>query len=588
MKNLGKIIILFIFISSPLFSQWTTLDWKMHNVGKVLQLVTNMGTLDDFNQKVNYPGLIFCEMPPGSDEEHVYQGGIWIGAITPEGDTLVSVTRTHFTPAEFFPGAEPADTIWVASKGDTIDIPYWPGYNAVSDQDFICKYSDYHILNIENHTPLFLDVIQTSYAWSSPPLDEFIILRYNVIPTKINLSNVYISFWLHGEVGNIRAADNFIDELSLYFPDYQMIVAQDAEGGNDGDTISPIGIKVLAPQDSLFRWSFKHYTHESLGGFGRDPRRYQDMSSGKIMHDRTDPSRAHIAFTFGPFEQINVGDTLHFEIGEIFGYGMDGLLENAEYLEFLRDKEYKVPSPPPKPILTVTTKSHEVYLNWDPTASYNPETYQDPYRGDEEDVPFEGYRVYKSTQSSNGPWTLLAEYDLENEYGDNTGIEHEYTDVGLLDNLEYYYSVSAFSKPDPATNFPSQESSVNANARKVVPGSAPPQTVGEVAVVPNPYRGDIAYHSYNPPWEKTGKGLPWMEQDRRIQFINLPAQCEIKVYTLAGDLIDTIHHDDPTKGYEDWNLTSAIGQAISSGLYLYTVEDNSTGKVQVGKFVVIK
>ena len=79
-----------------------------------------------------------------------------------------------------------------------------------------------------------------------------------------------------------------------------------------------------------------------------------------------------------------------------------------------------------------------------------------------------------------------------------------------------------------------------------------------------------------------------MEQDRRIQFINLPAQCQIKIYTLAGDLVNTLDHTDATRGYEDWNLTSSIGQAISSGIYLFTVEDMTNAKVQVGKFVIIK
>jgi hypothetical protein len=138
-------------------------------------------------------------------------------------------------------------------------------------------------------------------------------------------------------------------------------------------------------------------------------------------------------------------------------------------------------------------------------------------------------------------------------------------------------------------NFPSQESSLSGNVHTIVPGTAPPSTVGEVAVVPNPYRGDVVYNSYNPPWEKPSGNRPWwMEQDRRLQFINLPKQCEIKVFSLAGDLVNTIRHDDPNKGYEDWNLTSHVGQAISSGIYLFTCEDKTNGKVQVGKFVVIK
>ena len=110
-------------------------------------------------------------------------------------------------------------------------------------------------------------------------------------------------------------------------------------------------------------------------------------------------------------------------------------------------------------------------------------------------------------------------------------------------------------------------------------------------MVPNPYRSDAHYESYQPPWEKPEGNRPfWMEQDRRIQFINLPQHCVIKIYTLAGVLVTTIEHYDPTgqKGYTDWNLTSSVGQAIASGLYLFTAEDKKTGEVQVGKFVIIK
>jgi hypothetical protein len=108
-------------------------------------------------------------------------------------------------------------------------------------------------------------------------------------------------------------------------------------------------------------------------------------------------------------------------------------------------------------------------------------------------------------------------------------------------------------------------------------------------VVPNPYRSDVSYHNYTPAWETpTGKWKTWFENDRRIQFINLPERCEIKIYTLAGDIIITLHHDDPIKGFHDWNLTSYIGLAVSSGIYLFTVQDQKTGEVQTGKFVILR
>ena len=73
-----------------------------------------------------------------------------------------------------------------------------------------------------------------------------------------------------------------------------------------------------------------------------------------------------------------------------------------------------------------------------------------------------------------------------------------------------------------------------------------------------------------------------MPQDRRIQFINLPEDCTIKIYTTSGDFVAEIIHNNPTRGYEDWNLTSYVDQAIASGVYMFSVEDNKTGMYKSG------
>lgn len=567
------------------FAQFTKLDWRMTTAGKVRQVITNMGTFSKGRTK--FPGLINAEFPPGSREEHLYQGGIWIGAITPTGDTLVSQTEAHFTPSEFYPSSNNWDTIWTGLKGDTLHIPYWPNYQCISDQDFVCRYSDYNLLNIDNHVPLNLDVTQTTYSWSSGQLDEFLLYKYYITPKKFPLKDCYIGFWMHSAIGTIDASDNFIDEYTHYYPAYHMGLAEDSPGGNDGTAISPVGFSVLSPVNNVQKWTFKYYEHEELPN--TDPECYREMASGTIMPDRIERARAHIITAFGPFT-VAVGDTVVVEMGEIFGYGLQDALKNAAYLQFLKSKNFQVPAPPPRPVLRVTTASHEVSLDWKPMAGVtNPEDYTDANRGDTVSRPFEGYRLYKSTKSSEGPWTLLAEYDVIDDIGYNAGLQYSYKDIGLLNNVEVYYTLTAFSKADNVINFPSQETSLAANMKVVVPGTAPPATVGQVAAVPNPYRGDIAYNSYNPPWERPQGNRPWwMEQDRRIQFINLPPQCQIKIFTLAGDLVNTIEHADANRGYEDWNLTSSIGQAIASGIYLFTVEDRANANVQVGKFVIIK
>ncbi|MDP2363348.1 MAG: hypothetical protein Q8M94_06215, partial [Ignavibacteria bacterium] len=463
------------------------------------------------------------------------------------------------------------DTIWSARKNDSLNIPYWQNYIGQSDLDLICRYSDYNLKNIPDHSPLYLDVIQNSYSWGSSPLNEIIVYHFQVIPTKYNLKKVYITYWLDGNVGYRGDGWDFAtDDYSIFYKDMKLGVAMDEPGNVDGDAISPIGIKVYPPYnlntpvDSL-KWTWNWYSGQ--GPASLDPLRYKEMSTGIIMEDQQDAIGSQFAISFGPID-LNVGDTVKFYVGEILGKGIEGVLKNTDRLNWLIGQNFKVPSPPPNPPLRVEAKSHEITLKWKAnTGDVDPETYLDPYRADSCKQPFEGYRIYKSTQTAAGPWTLLAEYDLpDNQYGYNTGLQHEYVDRGLLNNFDYYYSVTAFSKEDSITQFPSQESSIYFNAKRTVPGTPPPSGVGEVAVVPNPYRGDIAYNVYDPPWEKPqGTRDRWMEQDRRVQFINLPVQCEINIFTLSGDLVQTISHDNLNQGYEDWNLTSNVGQAISSG-----------------------
>lgn len=589
--------LIFFGIGNFIMAQQVTIDWKLYKVTRVRQVVTNTGSLNAKNPDdrfYNYPYLVNCEFPPGSFEEHLTEGGIWIGAVV-GNDSLVSVTEGEVSDRELFPTDAPWDTVWVANRADTVNIPYWPGYVGISDQDLVCRYNDYGpaSLRISNHQPLYIDVIQTCYAWATPPYDEFLVFRYYIIPRQINLQQVYLTSWINGNVGNYRDESFGLDDITYSRLNGLLQICEDLPGGSDGAAFSPVATKVYPPENpsAPLRTTFTWYNGRQTGLPAQDNIRYAQMSEGTVMLPQSssgDGTKSMISV--GPYE-IAVGDTLEFTVALILGEGTAGVLKNAELGDDLREKNYRTPSPPPSPPLRVTRRSGAVTLNWQPgPGDINPETYQDPFRGDSVTQPFEGYRVYKSTQSAAGPWTLLAEFDIpDNDFGPNTGLQYEFTDQGLLDYFEYFYTATAFSKPDTSTGFPSQESSRDAIAKTAIPGQEPRQQVGKVAVVPNPYRGDIAYYGFNPPWEKPDPSRNvWLEQDRRILFINLPERCEIRIYTLAGDLLAVLQHNDAVQGYESWNLTSSIGQAISSGIYLFSVEDRRSGDVQVGKFVIIK
>src|SRR5690554_4487581 len=138
-------------------AQFVTQDWKLHDVGQVRQLITNRGILNKLG--TNYPGLINSEYPPNSFVEHMGGVGFYIGAVTPAGDTLVTVTKSWGSSDEMLGySAEPWDTIWVNTGTTGHEIPYavpYPGgtryapgvdtgYVALSDQDFVTRYNDYN------------------------------------------------------------------------------------------------------------------------------------------------------------------------------------------------------------------------------------------------------------------------------------------------------------------------------------------------------------------------------------------------------------------------------------------------------------
>lgn len=99
------------------------------------------------------------------------------------------------------------------------------------------------------------------------------------------------------------------------------------------------------------------------------------------------------------------------------------------------------------------------------------------------------------------------------------------------------------------------------------------QELSDIKVAPNPYF--VRYSSR----VETNEG------QSMLFFNNLPVKCTIRIYSLAGDLVRTIEHDDDT-GSETWDLLSSGGRLVAAGNYLYHVE-SAYGNF-LGRFAVIK
>jgi hypothetical protein len=277
---------------------------------------------------------------------------------------------------------------------------------------------------------------------------------------------------------------------------------------------------------------------------------------------------------------------------------------------------FLVPEPPTVPNMRVELNEGTASIYWDDSA----EASIDPVTKEQD---FAGYKLYRTNLGDDIRGTIstnaqvLREWDLPGAGGNfNTGFDdirlnqpvtfpgdpiqytYKYEISGMLSGWQYLFSVTAFDQGDERT--PPLETSINANAVRVFPGTVVNTNFGsdseeyKVGVYPNPYRINAAWDGSTP-------------FNRRIMFYNLPQRAEIRVYTLAGEIVATINHDADTYtgdtrwfrdfsapnrimsgGEHAWDLLTSANQNLTTGLYLYTVYDKDSGKVQQGRFVVIK
>ncbi|MCK4579214.1 MAG: hypothetical protein KAU50_10515 [Candidatus Marinimicrobia bacterium] len=113
-------------------------------------------------------------------------------------------------------------------------------------------------------------------------------------------------------------------------------------------------------------------------------------------------------------------------------------------------------------------------------------------------------------------------------------------------------------------------------------GNSVNDALAQIRVVPNPY---IAQDVFEPP-----SGFASGRGDRIVHFINLPPICTIRIFTVAGELVNTINHDTSYwNGREPYNLLNKENMEIAFGMYIWHVDASKSGLGEkVGKFAVIK
>jgi hypothetical protein len=608
MKRIASLLILVLAgqtVAKPDAYTYTT-------IGKVTMTVSNFGMygngfqLYDPNTLLPLPS---CEYPAGSGTERLFRAAVWVGGITTAGDTLVTTGASDVWQAsagsegfEFAPTAADSDT--VIERSSLITSQYYDP-EAISEQDFLSTYTDY-LEYVPNHDPLELRVEQKILGWSYSYMDDIVIIDLTVHNDREegDIRDVYL-----GVYGELMSANRTFwgDEFGrtpsylhkrVFFEDSLRMMYE----RNDGFDTLAVGygaFKVLGVESSVMpidsmNVNFQWWAWQDVGGSTGDNVRYEFMSNPEDAPDVDDGYVAAYGFpkpillmSLGPIPYIAQGDSLRFIFAFVGGMDYEGLLLNSSWAQRAYDYDYILPAPPPSPPLSVVPSNQRVDLYWEKT----PEGAVDPNTGKED---FEGYKIYRRLEADTS-WTLLAQFDLRPEddtlldhsMGFNTGLpetldtgeyagHRHFADDGVSNGFTYVYAITSYDVGDESAGLESLESATSQNATEVIPGTSPTSEEGaEVGVYPNPYRGYSL-------WDGSGP------RDRVLRFYNLPENCVIYVFNLAGDLVKTIEHDDPHSGEEAWNLITDRDQAIASGLYVYAVEDKSNGHVKRGKFLVIR
>jgi hypothetical protein len=420
-------------------------------------------------------------------------------------------------------------------------------------------------------------------------------------------------------------------------------------GGEARDYPGYVGLRIMFvefnPDDSTtfnYRVTSQH-SWDIMNDPENDAQKWGYMVDVGTYEEITTPYDWRVCPAMGPLS-LNRNETQVWWCAAVMGEDLYDMRMNADqvYADFLgpdelpgTDDDWFVPSPPRSPRLVGIKGDNRVTLRWNPAYEIgkNLETEEDGGTGV---MDFDGYIVWRSdvgfdigwvpiiwvdihtsNPRSHIPWgwrsgeRIPDGYDAENPdshpstepdltvvpenrrigYGAITGSStpvrkvagqfYEYVDTDVTNGTRYYYAVVAydFGDYDPGTGIGTEPAmgGRNANAFDIIPTMPVAGNLANVKVVPNPYRGAADWEEWSPSGIRLG----------RIYFTNLPAKCDIRIYTIAGDLVKTIKRNDNEYGAEPWDLTGESGVQVASGIYVYQIEIPGTDQTKIGKFAVL-
>ena len=700
--------IVFCAFSTTTFAQTAATFERLETDAGIIGLsISNYGIIGKPDVRNNPEGGASMRYPVSTGTEHLFEAGIWIGALYNNSQLRVS-TASVTTSGGYARGAagfEFTGNLPLLQRSTDPNDEFFSPFS-VGEQDIIAEFTDrrrdINGTPINGHdTPLYADVRLESYNWGFSFTENFTILRYDITnnsglyASEATWDSVFVGMYADLVVRNVNSVTetggDFFNKNGIgYLDSLYTAYAFDA-GSSDNPSINTYGgLSIIGAEyrGELFHPSNAEYL-ESKGyrapfvdpsywlfssGTGlyvrpsNDLLRYERMATkfpldsviaGTSVREqlRTDGQSASGNYlsmlSIGPFPKVEPGETISVyyvfsasmkpdEFQGLAGKRIDNEESRAALYQTIRSANkvfqgedannngvldpgedtdgngaltrYLFPTPPDSPKMKAVLEAGKVTLYWDKKAEMS----IDRVSGEQD---FEGYRVYRSELGTdlNPQVRMIREFDTPgNNVGFNTGFSeieldepvtfagdtntyyYAYEISDLLSGWQYQLSVTSFDKGSETFGVEGLETSPNVNAVRVFPGTPVNENFGskekeyEVGVYPNPYRVNAA-------WDGS------IGNERKIYFYNLPEKAEVRIYTVAGEIVAEFEHDANTysgdiawyNNYSDdprilpggehaWDIESDANQILTTGLYLYSVKDLSSSKVQTGKIVIIK
>jgi hypothetical protein len=460
-------------------------DRILHNKGNIVTTVQNWGQIGGLRDY----GFPSGEWPKGSGHNYLAEMKYWMGAVKPDGDTVVANTDDDFMPlATLINGEEsyrihlstdptsynydPTDTVglgigkpacgWRVWNSQVEDWTYnrvWSlGVGFVEAGPVSLQESHYRFCDANSGvSKLGLEMTQTIYQWNYKYNQDYLFVVLDIKNTSPNnYTDFAFGLYCDFDVGGydpVTHENGRLGDTVAFDSSMNLSWTWDEDGYDPawGPLVKAgmMGTKYIETPDNIGMTAFRTGRWEDLPD--DDPGKYQFLNSQQFDQSLPPTDQYYVQCTRGI--NLTSGKTVRVVFALVAGQTEEELKKNALMAQTIYDNHFIGPEPP-KPVRLVATPGYKkVKVSWNNCS----ELFPDPLTGK---IDFKGYKIYRSTDmgaswgdlvrnpdGSLGPdYVPIAMFQKDN---DDDILPHIFIDSSLTNGIEYWYSVVSFDGGDP-------------------------------------------------------------------------------------------------------------------------------------------